>query len=403
MRRCPVCNGECGEILHHQSLVVMDDYPLPPAFDVVLCSDCGMAFNRSTATQQDYDAFYTNFSVHQNPAESAEGDIPVWEVSRLKNLADIAADCARSKDSPILDVGCSSGGLLADLAARGFSRLTGVDPSPVCVDHVRSKGIEAWQGGAEAVPSSANRFGLITLTGVLEHIEDVRAAVASLVRLCGPGGRILLEVPDAIRYAEFLHSPFQDFNTEHINHFSCESLSNLMRQFGFTLFRQESIEITGPSGLPLPTLLAVFEQVQEQPLNGPWAINPAFRKSLQGYVDGSRDLIAQLNRQILDLLAASPEIIIWGTGQLAMKLLSDTALADAKIVAFVDANPVHANRTIRGIPILPPSQVPGGNLPILITSLLHAGGIRTLIRNLGLSNPVITLQVQPPASGPGQR
>lgn len=395
MRRCPVCNGERGEILHHQSLVVMDDYPLPSSFDVVLCSDCGMVFNRSAATQQDYDTFYTNFSVHQNPAESAEGDIPVWEVSRLKNLADIAADCARSKDSRILDVGCSSGGLLAHLAARGFSRLTGVDPSPVCVDHVHSKGIEAYQGGAEAVPLSTDRFDLITLTGVLEHIEDVRAAIASLVHLCSPGGRILLEVPDAIRYAEFLHSPFQDFNTEHINHFSCESLSNLMSQFGFALFRQESIEIAGPSSIPLPTLLTVFEQVQERPLQGPWAINPLFRESLQQYVDGSREMIAQLNQQILDLLSSSPEIIVWGTGQLAMKLLSDTALSNAKIVAFIDANPVHANRTVRGIPILPPSRIQGGHLPILITSLLHADGIQSTIRNLGLRNPVFRLQLHP--------
>ncbi len=391
MRRCPVCDGERGGILHHQSLVVMDDYPLPPSFDVVLCSDCGMAFNRSAATQQDYDTFYTNFSVHQNPAESAEGDIPVWEVSRLQHLAEIAAACSPSKDTRVLDVGCSSGGLLAILASQGFSRLTGVDPSPVCVDHVRAKGIEAYQGGAEAVPSDSARFDLITLTGVLEHIEDVRAAIAALVRVCCPGGRILLEVPDAIRYAEFLHSPFQDFNTEHINHFSCESLSNLMRPFGFTLLRQESIEITGPSGLRLPTLLTVFEQIQEQPIPGPWVINPAFRESLQRYVDGSRQLVAQLNQQILELLSSSREIIVWGTGQLAMKLLSDTALSDAQIAAFIDANPVHASRTIRGIPILPPTKIPNSNLPILITSLLHADGILTTIRNLGIANPVVAL------------
>lgn len=83
MRKCPVCRSEQGEILHSQHLVVMDDYPLPPSFDVVLCSECGMAFNRNSATQTDYDSFYARFSVHQNPAESADGDIPVWEVSRL--------------------------------------------------------------------------------------------------------------------------------------------------------------------------------------------------------------------------------------------------------------------------------------------------------------------------------
>ena len=56
MRKCPVCSGKQGEILHSQRLVVMDDYPLPPSFDVVLCSACGMVFNRNSAT-------------HQNPPE----------------------------------------------------------------------------------------------------------------------------------------------------------------------------------------------------------------------------------------------------------------------------------------------------------------------------------------------
>ena len=32
-------------------------------------------------------------------------------------------------------------------------------------------------------------------------------------------GVLYIEVPDATAYVEFLYSPFQDFNTEHINHF----------------------------------------------------------------------------------------------------------------------------------------------------------------------------------------
>src|SRR4051812_48236978 len=148
MRRCPICDSEKAEILHHQRLVVTDDYPLPSSFDVVLCSICGMVFNRNSATQKDYDDFYARFSVHQTPAESVEGDIPVWEVSRLNNLAEIAAGSVAGEGRGILDVGCSSGGLLSNLASRGFTRLVGADPSPVCVAHVRSKGIEAHQGGA---------------------------------------------------------------------------------------------------------------------------------------------------------------------------------------------------------------------------------------------------------------
>jgi hypothetical protein len=245
------------------------------------------------------------------------------------------------------------------------------------------------------LPAEAGCFDLITLTGVLEHIQDVRATIASLVRLCSSGGKILLEVPDAMRYAEFVHSPFQDFNTEHINHFSRESLRNLMRQFGMTLFREEHIEVRGPSGLALPALLCVFERVEET-IAGRWSIDPAFRESIQRYIDISRKMMESLNQQVLNALAASQKIIVWGTGQLAMKMLSDTALKDADIVAFVDANPIHSGRTIQGRPILLPQDLPHGELPILITSLLHAEGILRVIQDLGLTNPVIVLQ-------PGQR
>lgn len=392
MRKCPVCKSEAGEILHHQRLVVMDDYPLPPSFEVVLCSECGMAFNRNSATQKDYDSFYTRFSVHQNPAESAHGDIPVWEVSRLRDLTQIAAGCTHSKESRVLDVGCSSGGLLKNLASLGFSNLVGVDPSPICIDHVRTKGITAYVGGVGDLPGDIGTFDLITLTGVLEHIEDLHAAVASLVRLCSFGGRILLEVPDAIRYADFLHSPFQDFNTEHINHFCSESLSNLMRQYGMTLFRQDHIEITGPSGLQLPCLVIGFERNTEQPLTGPWTVTPAFRESMHRYVQASQRMMDNLNRQVEKVLSLSREIIVWGTGQLAMKMLPDTVLKNAHIVVFVDSNPIHSGKSIQGRPIVLPQDLPEGNWPILITSLLHSDGILKVIDKLGIKNPIFALR-----------
>jgi hypothetical protein len=369
----------------------MDDYPLPSSFDVVLCSACGMVFNRNSATQIDYDAFYARFSVHQTPAEAVDGDIPVWEVSRLQNLAEIVAGCVAGEGGRILDVGCSSGGLLSNLASRGFSRLVGVDPSPLCVAHVRSKGIEAHQGGANDLPADIGHFDLITLTGVLEHIEDVRATIASLVPFCSQGGRILLEVPDAIRYADFLHSPFQDFNTEHINHFCCRSLCNLMQQFGFVLVREEHVEIAGPSGLPLPCLLAIFEKAQQASIGSAWQMDDSFRERIQRYIDESREMMEGLNRQIRQALSGDAEVIVWGTGQLTMKMLSDTALADAKIIAFVDANPIHSNKRIRGVPILPPAKIPSGNWPIIVASLLHSGGILKLIQNLGLTNRVVVL------------
>lgn len=392
MRNCPICDGKEGEVIHTQRLVVMDDYPLPSGFEIILCPSCGMVFNRTSATQEDYNKFYTEFSVHQNPAEATDGEIPVWEVARLRDAAKFVADCAISKDCRILDVGCSSGGLLRNLASLGFRNLAGVDPSPVAVENVKSKGIAAYQGGAGDLPDGIGPFDLITLTGVLEHIQDVKEAIASLVNVCSSRGRIFLEVPDAERYGEFLHSPFQDFNTEHINHFSSHSLQNLMMQFGFSLFREEHTIIKGASGLEFPGLGAAFERVTEVPVKQQWKTSEKFRQSIQRYIHDSHLMIEHLNLQIQNVLSAAPEVIIWGTGQLTMKLLSDTVLKDANIIAFIDGNPIHCGKRISGIPILRPDDIPSEDAPIIVSSLLHAEGILARIHSLRIGNPVVTLK-----------
>jgi NADH/NAD ratio-sensing transcriptional regulator Rex len=84
-------------------------------------------------------------------------------------------------------------------------------------------------------------------------------------------------------------------------------------------------------------------------------------------------------------------VIIWGTGQLAMKLLCDTVLKDAKVAAFVDGNPVNVGKTLRGVPIIRPNELENQSAPIILATLLHTHGIRSRITSLGLTNPVITL------------
>jgi SAM-dependent methyltransferase len=390
-RRCPICDDGENEILHSQRLVAPDGYPLPPGFDVVVCSTCGMVYNCSSATQADYDKFYATCSVHETPAEASDGEIPIWEVSRLRGLVRIVSHCAPSQDCRILDVGCSGGGLLKNLALSGYTNLVGIDPSPVCVANARSNGIEAYVGAAGALPEDIGVFDLILLTGVLEHIQDLRRAMSSLVQATSAHGRIFLEVPDAARYADFLHSPFQDFNTEHINHFSCDSLRNLMAPFGFALSQEEHVTVTGASGLEFPCLGVAFERASDQPLDVPWRKKETFRFSIERYIRGSREMMNWLDRQLQETLPSPPEVIVWGTGQLAMKLLSDTTLKHATVFAFVDGNPIYAGRRILGTPILHPEDIASQSAPIIIASLLHSAGILKAIKSLQLKNPIITL------------
>jgi 2-polyprenyl-3-methyl-5-hydroxy-6-metoxy-1,4-benzoquinol methylase len=393
LRSCPVCEGKRGDVLHHQRFAVSDDYPLPAEYDVVICASCGMVYADTPATQADYERFYATCSIYAQPAGAETGTTPTSDIARLEQSGVLFANHIPSKRARILDVGCANGGLLQVLGRLGFANLVGVDPSPACVENTRNAGCQSYQGDLAHLPPEIGCFDAVILTSVLEHVLDVKGAISALVSVCNADGRIFLEVPDAAGYADYIHSPFQDINTEHINHFNIASLRNLMAQFGFTPVLEKRVLVTGFSGLLFPGLEAGYER-RSSPVQQPWLIDSTFRGQMERYINESRVLMQEIDQQLRSVLASSAEVIIWGTGQLTMKLLCDTALKDAKVVAFVDGNPVNVGKTLRGVPIILPDQLENQRAPIILATLLHTQGIRSRIASLGLTNPVITLHAR---------
>jgi SAM-dependent methyltransferase len=391
LRACPVCVGRNGEVLHTQHFAVMDDYPLPSVYDVVVCSACGMVFADTPATQADYDRYYATCSIYQDTNVSSGGGTADWDARRLVVSAELISRALPSKNARILDIGCANGGLLGALKAVGFPNVVGVDPSPVCVQNTRAKGMEAYRGELSRLPSEVGKCDLVILASVLEHVLDLKSAIGAMVAVGSPTGKIFLEVPDAAAYADYLYAPFQDFNTEHINHFSSASLDNLLSQFGFGPDLKEKIVVRGGSDLGFPSLEAFYDRDHAPVAGSGWKIDGDFRKQIERYIADSRSLMENLNRQLEGVLASSRDVILWGTGQLAMKLLCDTVLKDANVIACVDGNSVNFGKRLRGVPILAPEKVASSDVPVVITTLLHAEPIRSRIRGLGWRNPVITL------------
>lgn len=101
----------------------------------------------------------------------------------------------------LLDVGCGTGFLLERLAGRGWTGV-GVDLSPESVAHATRRleeigaadRLTAVVGSAYEPP--AGPFDLITLTDVLEHLEDPRACLAALRAQLAPGGLLVISTPN---------------------------------------------------------------------------------------------------------------------------------------------------------------------------------------------------------------
>jgi 2-polyprenyl-6-hydroxyphenyl methylase / 3-demethylubiquinone-9 3-methyltransferase len=100
-----------------------------------------------------------------------------------------------------LDVGCGTGFLLERLAGRGFSGV-GVDLSPESVaiagrrlgEIGASDRLSAEVGSAYEPPQGP--FDLVTLTDVLEHLEDPRACLAAIRSRMAPDGLLVISTPN---------------------------------------------------------------------------------------------------------------------------------------------------------------------------------------------------------------
>ena len=109
------------------------------------------------------------------------------------------------------------------------------------------------------------------------------------------------------------------------------------------------------------------------------------------YIAKSRTILAKIDNKIQQVLAKSNRLIVWGTGQLVMKLLAETSLVNADIVAFVDNNPMNQGKSLKDIQIISPDEIGNRPFPILVTTVLHQEDIARQIRLLGLTNSIIYL------------
>lgn len=93
----------------------------------------------------------------------------------------------------ILDVGCGDGLLFPDLARLG--RVSGVEPvAEVVTEAGRSRGtIHVRPFDRTFAPGE--RYGLILMLDVLEHMDDPADAVEHAADLLEPGGTLLVTVP----------------------------------------------------------------------------------------------------------------------------------------------------------------------------------------------------------------
>ena len=401
MRACPSC-GEASALSEIVDVAVTrpSGQPGDAVIHVLVCDECGLGFSDDGVTQPQLDEYYAKlakygdlslYSQNEEADSSLESEAP-WEFERADALADFVASIA-APDVHIYDVGCSTGTLMELLRRRGFSQIRGCDPLESAVLIARDRrGLDVEQGWVGSLDVSQH-IDVILLSHVLEHVLELRTAIEQLRDKLTSGGRVFIEVPDASRFADYVHAPYQDFNTEHVNHFSAASLSYLMQQFGFEEERLEQVMIRSGPAHPYPAIRGCWLlRGSGTPSLPTTASIEAHRVALRRYATISEEMFCEIDQRIA-VGVGDQAFVLWGAGQLAMKMLSRESFPTAQLAFIVDAAPTRHGQVLGAHEVLAPVVFPSDAWPkkVVAGSVFAETSIEKSARALGISAEVIAL------------
>ncbi len=169
-------------------------YRLHLAPDGVLTRDSGtggsvgVRFDRGGSAMS---GTYADVDASADPAQAvlAQEVVDSWPQVRAYKAHTYALLAAHS---PVLDVGCGPG---LDLPALGAGASIGLDASRAMCAVADGRGTVV-NADATALPFGDRCFGGVRADRVFQHLEHPGTALAELVRVCRPRGKLVLADPD---------------------------------------------------------------------------------------------------------------------------------------------------------------------------------------------------------------
>ena len=392
-RNCEICLGKKNKHLYTQQFLLpceQDDEHYE--YDVVACEQCGFVYATNIMSRVELSEFYKQNLKYAY--KSDRGNIPEyakWLHAKSYDFVNSRLNKIINKfdkqQLSVLDIGCGGGYLLHCFKEKGYGNLQGLDPAPDCkISAKELYDIDIATATLEEYKTK-NKFDLIILGSVLEHMSNIDEVVEQIKGLLNPGGFLYICVPDGDNMGAVLNEPFLEFSLEHINYFTRGSMTNLLSSRGFSNVGFESLLVEQYGGYALNALWK---------LDGtklPIRFDRAGEPKIITYIADSKTKLAQIARQVDKLVESQEEVYVWGVGSLASRLLASTKLKEANIVAFIDSNPSQQGKRVAKRKILSPTELKNKQATILITSYIHGLAIKNdLLQKYHHKGNIITLK-----------
>jgi 2-polyprenyl-3-methyl-5-hydroxy-6-metoxy-1,4-benzoquinol methylase len=191
------------------------------------CSTCGAGYLDPRPTPETIGRAYANYFTHERSLDYAELGALAKLRRRLANgyrnarygttdapsnrlglavaalMPNVQADIdAGMRHLPrpapgdrLLDLGCGNGEFLSRARSAGWE-VVGVDFDEEAVGVAKGRGLDVRLGGVEVLDPKVERFHVITMSHVIEHVHDPRGVIEACHALLRPGGLLWMETPN---------------------------------------------------------------------------------------------------------------------------------------------------------------------------------------------------------------
>ena len=222
-RQCLLCGSERRELLRQRLVRGLE-------LRTVLCCDCGLVYHHPMPTAEEQLAALGG---RPGCVHCPGGTVPGRLTRRARGNATRYVAALGDELVPgraLLDIGCGEGALLRKAAARGLEAV-GVELDARNAATARAvSGAEVLAGPFAAADLGGRRFDLVTVTHVLEHVDNPLALLGKARELLAPGGRLFVEVPNVLRPQM---SYRRLFTPAHLVYYSPVTLVAMLRRGGF--------------------------------------------------------------------------------------------------------------------------------------------------------------------------
>ncbi len=226
---CPICQNQTIQVYLNTQ-----DYSLTQElFDIVVCSKCNFHFTNPIPSK-DIIAPYYNFPAYISHTDVKEGWMnKLYHRVRQHTLlqkTNWVQSLFTGHKGQLLEIGAGTGAFANSMIKKGW-KVTALEPDEAS----RARALANYNLNLLPLDTlytlPEQKFEVITLWHVLEHVHDLKAYMVAFSKLLKPNGRLIIAVPNLTCFdAKFYKKYWAAYDVpRHLYHFSPATMQLLCK------------------------------------------------------------------------------------------------------------------------------------------------------------------------------